>query len=177
MKMVRKILVVAAIITLMPLAVHAGQTKAEVKGKSSPITVGDFAVMLANVGQNQPIDMRTAADSLVRTGVPLGDLTAPLSERKLAEILDFYGVRATTGNADQGVSAGKADAALMLVGGALEASAAKSSSPGVSSLDDCLAASNHGRCVNCCKETGMKPNGCARLCFEINKQSASEPLP
>src|SRR5881409_3757930 len=88
------------------------------KKSSAPLTVGDFAVMLsAATGKGPAVEAKSAADALVKAGVPLGNLKATLSEAKLVEILDFYGVRVTTSSPQQAVSRAKAESVLQLVGG------------------------------------------------------------
>ena len=77
---------------------------------TAPVTVGDFAVMLAKVSGSGPaVGVKSATDALVRAGVPLGDPKAMLSEKTLAEILGHYGVRAATSSPQQAVSRAKAE--------------------------------------------------------------------
>jgi hypothetical protein len=160
----------------VPMAVvSAGQTQ-EKKG-SAPLTVGDFAVMLARTtGPVRALETKSATDALVKAGVPLGNLNATLSEEKLAEILGHYGVRVTTTAPGQAVSQAKAGSSLLLLGGNM-ASAASSTGPAPSSLEDCLINANHGECTNCCKALGGDPNTCAKFCQQIMKGSNGEPLP
>lgn len=175
MKITRPLLALVLMAAVPMAALAAGQAQA--KKSTAPLTVGDFAVMLANTtGYGRALEAKGATDTLVKAGVPLGNPRAVLSEEKLTEILGFYGVRATTSSPGQSVSRGKAETALLLVGGSMT-SAASSVGPTPSSLDDCLALSNHGQCENCCKALGGAANTCAKFCFEINKGSAGEPLP
>jgi hypothetical protein len=155
--------------TAVPLAALAGPAKSA----DRVVTVGEFAIMLASArGEAPSLEASKAVQLMVQAGVPLpADPSQPLTERALADVLDFYGVK-VTGTADRAVSQGKATAALLSVAGAAGAAA-----PGPASLDDCLNRPNHGQCVVCCKEMGGRANTCAKFCFAINKPSPSEPLP
>jgi hypothetical protein len=176
MRMLRSLLVLG-VISAVPLAALAGGTPDSKASAKAPVSVADFAVMLAQSdGSGRPVEAGQAVDALVSAGVPVGDPKAALSEGKLAEILGYYGVRATTDHPAKAVSPERAQAATLLLAGSLTQGAAKVS-PSPDTLDDCLAAANHGQCVNCCKALGTKANSCARFCFQINKPSASEPLP
>ena len=160
----------------VPMAVSSAGQAQEKKG-TAPLTVGDFAVMLARTtGTGRAIETKRATDALVRAGVPLGNPKAALSEEKLAEILGFYGVKVTTSSPGQAVSQARAEGALLLLGGSMS-SAASSSGPGPSTLEDCLINANHGECTNCCKALGGEPNTCAKFCQQIMKGSNGEPLP
>jgi len=167
------------LIAAMPLAAQAA---GQVKGQKStaPLTVGDFAVMLAaTTGKGPALEVKSATDALVKAGVPLGNPRATLSEEKLVEILGFYGVRVKSSTPQQAVTRSKAESALGLVGGALNTgiSTMGSGSPSPSGpLDDCLAQPNHGQCEGCCKNLGGEANTCAKFCFQI-RTSDGEPLP
>ena len=166
----------------IPLATMAAAPARGRVGKAQ-VTVGSFAVLLARGNGGQPsLDADRAVDSLVRAGVPVGDPKALLTERKLVEILDFYGVSAKASNPDGVVSQGKAEAAALLIGGSDRGRGAVGVSTAVvptpSTLDDCLAQANHGQCVNCCKALGTtSTNRCADFCPQINKASSPEPIP
>ncbi len=111
----------------LPVASMATEQPRSQKG-TAPITVGDFAVMLAKVsGSGSAVDVKSATDALVRAGVPLGDPKAMLSEKTLAEILGHYGVKATTSSPLQTVSRAKAEKALQLIGTSLGSSSATGS--------------------------------------------------
>jgi hypothetical protein len=166
---------VLVLMTAVSLAAHAGQARS---GKSDQaVTVGEFAVMLATArGGARALDAGKAVDSLVKAGVPLpADARQPLTEKVLSDVLDFYGINAKAG-AGRTVSPAKAESALLLLGSAVGAASKAAPAPSVT-LDDCLALSNHGQCVVCCKNLGGAPNSCAKMCFVINKPSPSEPLP
>jgi len=177
MRNIRPLLALILIATI-PLAAQAAE-KAQGQKSSAPLTVGDFAVMLAaTTGKGPALEVKGAAEALVKAGVPLGNPKAVLTEEKLVEILGFYGVRVKSSTPRQSVSRSKADAALLLVAGTLSsvgtARAGSASTP--STLNDCLAESNHGQCVGCCKLLGGDANGCANFCQQI-KVSEGEPLP
>ena len=169
-------LLALVLMAAIPMAVtSAGQ--AQEKKVTAPLTVGDFAVMLARTtGTGPALEAKSATDALVKAGVPLGNPKATLSEEKLAEILGFYGVKVTTSFPSQAVSQAKAGSALLLLGGS-ESSAASSPAPGLSTLEDCLVLDNIGSCTNCCKNLGGEANTCAKFCQQIKKGSIGEPLP
>jgi len=164
----------------LPVASTAAEQPRSQKSTAT-VSVGDFAAMLSKVsGIGRSADSRNAAETLARSGVPLGDPKATLSEKKLAEILVFYGVKATTSTPLQAVSPGKAERALQLLATSLgSATSTAGAGTGIvpAGLEDCLALSNHGQCEGCCKDLGGDPNSCAKTCFEINKGSPGEPLP
>ena len=163
--------------TLPVASVAAEQARSQ--KSAAPVTVGEFALMLAKVSANgRAVEVRGAADALVKAAVPLGDPKATLSEQKLADILGHYGVKATTSSPQQGVSRVEAEKALLLIGASLRSSSttASASGPTPSDLADCLALPNHGQCEGCCKDL-KGSNTCAKFCFEINKGSPGEPIP
>jgi len=174
MKITRPLLalVLTAAVPMAALAAGQAQTKS-----TAPLTVGDFAVMLAKTtGNGRALEAKGATDTLLKAGVPLGNPKAVLSEEKLTEILGFYGVKATTSTPGQSVSRAKAETALLLVGGSFS-SAASSVGPSPSNMEDCLVNANHGECTNCCKGLGVAANTCAKFCQQIMKGSVGEPLP
>jgi len=175
MKISRPLLALV-LMAAVPMAASAAGQAQDKKG-TAPLTVGDFAVMLAKTtGTGRVLEVKSATDSLAKAGVPLGNPKATLSEEKLAEILGFYGVKVTTASPDQAVSRAKAGNALLLLGGSMT-SAASSVGPTPSTLEDCLVNANHGECTNCCKGLGGDPNTCAKFCQQIMKGSVGEPLP
>ena len=176
MRLLRKLLVLG-VISALPLAAFAGAADSKTNAKA-PVSVADFAVMLTHVnGSDRSLDADRAVASLLKAGVPLGDPKAPLNEGKLAEILTYYGVRATTDEPGKAVGADRAQAATLLLPASLNEAASTKVPPSVNTLDDCLAQSNHGQCVGCCKALGGTAKSCSRTCFQINKPSESEPLP
>src|SRR2546422_1845121 len=111
----------------LPVASVAAE-QARNQKSTAPVTVGDFAVMLAKVsGNGRAVEIKSAADALRKSGVPLGDPKATLSEEKLAEILGHYGVKVTTSSPQQTVSRAKAEQALLLIGSSLTSSSVAAS--------------------------------------------------
>lgn len=168
------------LIAAMPLAAFAGPAKSQPdSGKSRAVTVGDFAVMLAAAtGSARSLEAGKAVESLARSGVPVGDPRQILSEGKLVEILDYYGVKARTAAPGQAVSLGKAETALLAAGSSLGAAAAATSSAPDADIDVCLGERNHGQCTVCCKAfPGTTATGCSHFCHQLNRKSPSEPLP
>jgi hypothetical protein len=180
MSLRRKILSLA-VISAVPLVLLAADQSAE--KKPATVSVAEFAKMLAATsGNGRAPDARAAADALAARGVSLKDVSAPLSERTLAQILDAYGVRVKPTDSARAVSPARAEAALLLIGGALSTGRGSSEvgasvAPAPQTIEDCVTLPNHGQCVNCCKDLGLAANSCARTCQVINKPSPSEPLP
>lgn len=171
---------VLILVAAMPLAASAAEPSRAYRA-AAPLTVRDFAVMLAaSTESGRGLEADKAVDALVKSGVPLGDPGLPLSERKLAEILRFYGVQARTSSPDQLVSRAKARTALLAAGNSAASggvgAAAKTGVLPADALDECLLEVNHGQCVGCCKDLGGTATNCAKFCHQIN-QSASEPQP
>jgi hypothetical protein len=107
---------------------------------------------------------------------------APITEAGAVALLKNLGVEATTSNPGRALSRQQADALVMKFRGSLAAPSASQSvaaghQPAPASMGDCLAEKNHGLCVECCLALGGRGNTCAKTCHEINKPSASEPLP
>ncbi len=168
-------LILTAALPFSALAV--GQTQG--RKSTAPLTVGDFAVMLAaTTGRGPALEVKSATEALVKAGVPLGNPRETLSEEKLVEILGFYGLRVQSSSPQQAITRAKAEAALRLVSGALLSSPSTSAgtTPTPASLDDCLIGTNHGQCENCCKELNGNANTCAKFCFQI-RVSEGEPIP
>ena len=175
MMTLRKILAVT-VLAAVPMAALAAPAETAANKAKAPVTVADFAVMLA---ASSGTESDGSAETLARAGVPLGDLNAPLTEGRLAEILKYYGVEAQTASPAATVDRGRAEASLVLFGTSGLGSLNASVSPAPGSLDDCLATSrNHGVCVNCCKDLGVAAKSCTRFCSSFTgKPSVSEPLP
>jgi hypothetical protein len=176
---------VLILIAAMPLAAFAAGPSRAKNVAPSAFTVGDFAVMLAAVTEDgRGLEAGKAVEALAKSGVPLGDPKLPLNERKMAEILKFYGVPAKSSSPDRLVSRARAESALLLVanrgpgkaGGATE-KASTPIAPEADELEICLSEENTGHCVNCCKDLGGTPKRCADFCYQIKKESPSEPLP
>ena len=81
MRTLRKLLAVTVLAAVPVAALAAPVETAANKGKA-PVTMADFAVMLA---ASKGIEAGRSAELLARAGVPLGDLQAPLTEGRLAE--------------------------------------------------------------------------------------------
>lgn len=175
MRSMKKILAVI-VLAAIPVAAVAAPAEAVANKGKSPVTVAEFAAMLA---ASNGLDAGNSAELLVRAGVPAADLQAPLTEGRMAEILKHYGVAAATANPAAPVSRERAEASLVLVPSGLSTLGAASIAPGPGSLDDCLVTSkNHGSCVNCCKDLGLASKACSRFCASFTgKKSTSEPLP
>lgn len=171
----------ALIATLMMGVAASAFAAAPARGKAKgPISVGDFAVMVAAAtGGSRGIEAGKAVDLLSDKGVLLGDASAALTERKLAEILGYYGVKAKTANPADLVSTNRAQAAASLIASSNSGREAVASTQGPrpQTLDDCASLPNHGQCVNCCKDFGTTAKQCSQFCMTINKPSATEPLP
>ena len=176
MKISRPLLALVLMAAVPMAALAAGQ--AQDKKGTAPLTVGDFAVMLAKTtGTGRALGGKSATDALLKAGVPLGNPQATLSEEKLAEILGFYGVKVTTASPEQSVSRAKAGSALLLLGGSMTSAASSVGPTPSGNLEDCLVDANIGECVNCCKDLGGEANSCAKTCQQIKKGSVPEPLP
>jgi hypothetical protein len=180
MRIGRQILILA-LISAVPLAAVA--TGAPKVGGKGPVTVADFAVMVANAGSGRTVEAGKAVETLRRAGVPLGDPAQVLSQGRLAEIMRHFGVNATTSSPEAVVTLARAESAVALIsssfkGAAISGESSTSVAPSSDPLDDCLLEANHGQCVNCCKQfPGTTAKTCARFCFQINKGSTPEPIP
>src|SRR5262245_16777744 len=139
MRPTRRLLAVI-LIAAMPLAAFAAEQQKDQKS-SSPVTVGDFAAMLAATTSRGPVtEAKSAHAALAKAGVPLGNPKAVLSEQKLVEVLGFYGIRMASSSPSQPVTLAKAQSALVMLGSALNSAAAStaggsSPSPAPASLD------------------------------------------
>src|SRR5260221_3682940 len=139
------VLAIAASLMATAYATHAAPTT---PGKSSKVTVGDFAVKVAvALGYSVP-DQGKAAETLRARGVSVSaDLSAPLTEGQAARIMGDLGVTVTTPK-DPGseLSAVKA--------GSLAASLSTLLASGFSTATDlpnqCLHSVDRGTCVDCC---------------------------
>lgn len=107
---------------------------------------------------------------------------APITEAGAVALLKNLGIEATTSNPARALSRQRADALVIKFKGSLASSSASQGvaaghQPAPATIDDCLAEKNHGLCVVCCLALGGGGSTCAKTCHEINKPSASEPLP
>jgi hypothetical protein len=148
---------------------------------ATAMTVGDFATLLCNYGSSgSALSLAQSVDKLRRLGVPLGDTRAPLTERKLASIMDFYGIRAKTSNPNSPVNIDLANAAASTISLTSYFIGGKEKIKGgvpPGSVTVCLSETNHGQCVNCCKDQGTPAATCAQFCQDLNPPSGSEPMP
>jgi hypothetical protein len=179
MMRLRRLLLVVVLMATIPLAALAG----EAPSKDRVVTVEEFAVMLsaAKARAGGPaLEVALTADYLVKAGVQIGNPGLPLSEGKLVEILDRFGVKARTSAPDRAVTLGKAEAALVLASSSLTTAAASSPQTEISEcVNNCiLNERNHGQCLLCCRECpeNLTSRGCSRLCKE-EPVSPGEPEP
>jgi hypothetical protein len=145
---------------------------------ASPVTMRDLARELASVApaRAQEISARLSRLELGRAA------NTPLSEGDAAALLRAAGFTVTTSDPGRLLSRDRADALVRQFKASTPATPARGGNPhdnGVqpTELEACVQEANHGACVNCCKEEGGSASACAKLCFEINKPSSSEPLP
>jgi hypothetical protein len=177
----KSILVLAVSVALTAAAFAAGE------GPKTTPTVGEFALKVNTALGNKAVSQKAAADSLRSLGVNLGaDLGAPLTEERAAGILADLGVKVTTANPKNPLSAAKAD--QLLAGVSL--STAASVAPAANGLPtQCLNSPNRGTCVDCCKaavgpveniQGNLQDPGkiCSNLCKSVlppGQASPSEP--
>ena len=146
---------------------------------SSPVTMRELARELASVAPARAQEI-SARLSRLELGRPAN---TPLNEGDAAALLRAAGFTATTSEPGRLLSRDRADALVRQFKASTPATPARGGSAhdnGVqpaNDLDDCVQEANHGQCVNCCKAEGGGASACAKLCFEINKPSSSEPLP
>jgi len=144
-----------------------------------PLTVADFAAMLANHGSTGALESADqAAQSLGRLGVPIGDPKATLTEGRLSAIMGFYGIQATTSNPSAIVESTRGTAAAAILSATARSFAGSEKKPGSTGTGDlgvCLSERNRGKCVNCCKDLGSPANACAHFCQAIEPPSPSTP--
>jgi hypothetical protein len=152
------------------------------------LTVGDLAQELARVvertrtGQalQAPIESRIDRAMAGRPG-------ARLTEGAAASLLRAVGIEATTSHPGRLISREEGRALLRQVEmthgspeglfGQGSAQPAAPQPPSGNLPEECREEPNHGRCVECCKAEGFRTSTCARFCFQVKKQSPSEPLP
>jgi len=174
MKRKSRISAALAIIVASAIAPHF----ADSNKPSSPVTVRDLARELVSAaGTNGPeVSGRLSEIDLGRA------LNAPLTEGDAAALLRAAGFMATASEPGRLLSRDRADALVKqfkasFVSAPAKASNSRGDGKHTADFESCVQAENHGKCVNCCKEQGGGSSSCAKLCFEINKPSPSEPLP
>jgi len=147
-------------------------------GSSSPVTMRELARELASVAPARAQEISARLSRLERGR----SANTPLNEGDAAVLLRAAGFTATTSEPGRLLSRDRADALVRQFKASTPATPPRGGNPhenGVqpADLDGCLGEANHGQCVNCCKAEGGGASACAKLCFEINKPSSSEPLP
>ena len=143
------------------------------------VTIGEFARDLAvtarstgvksGPGRIAGIDFATRAN-------------APLTEAGAMALLRQTGFQVSSSNPDRVLTQQQAAVLLVqyrswLVAQNAPAGAASGKVSSTDSMEECLAETNHGQCVVCCKALGGTASTCSKACMVINKPSESEPLP
>jgi hypothetical protein len=182
--MMRKPFLALAVSAALTVAVFAATSDSP---KSSPITMGEFAMKVSKALGREQADPKTAVESLKSLGAKFeADLQARVTEGQAARILTDLGVRVSTSTPAKGLTLGKADQLMAL---ASFSSSAASVSPADEFPTQCLAVKNRGACQECCKAAfGCAPspalcdfaNECAKSCKDVvppGHQSPDEPLP
>jgi hypothetical protein len=146
----------------------------------SPLTVAEFAAVLTNISSDgESVGAEQASKALQNLGVPLGNPSAPLTEGRLAAIMEFYGFRTTTSNPSALVSAERGGAAASILLSAMVFAGGtekrKQGPPVTGDISVCLSERNRGQCVNCCKDLGSPANACAHFCQDLEPPSLTAP--
>jgi hypothetical protein len=148
---------------------------------AAPVTGADFATLLSNFGSSGlSLTSDQAVDRLRQLGVPLGDPKAPLTQKRLADIMTFYGVQGTTTHPGALVDARLANAAASILSGASPSLTGQEISrqpPQPADLASCLFERNRGQCKKCCMAEGSSAKSCGTFCQDLVPPSDSEPLP
>ncbi|SRR2546428_5876723 len=149
-------------------------------GKPGPgVTAGELSRDLSTVARMA--GATEVSRRLITTDLGTG-ANAPLTEGRAVAILQNAGFGATTLSPDRVLTRDRADVLVLqfrssLLRTAPRAGSSMENSGPADTIDSCFDASNHGRCVDCCKALGGGPSSCAKTCMVINKPSASEPIP
>lgn len=142
----------------------------ELAGAASGPTVSDFAVKIYKGSLS-----RQEAMTALRARMPgIQGPDARLTEGSLAEIMNAYGIKSTTGQPGLLVDQGRADAALLFVwqsvaarGGNAGASGAAGGGP--VDLATCTGGQNIWTCMQCCMALGGPAGSCGRSCtFDVS---------
>ncbi len=148
---------------------------------AAPITEAEFATLLSNFGSSGlSLTSAQAVDRLRELGVPLGDPKAPLTEKRLAEIMKYFGVPGTTSRPGAFVDTNLASAAAsVLITTSLFQTGQELSKvpPQPADLAACLFEPNRGQCKKCCRDEGTPAKTCGTFCQDLVPPSGSEPLP
>ena len=147
--------------------------------QKSKVTVGEFAVKVTKALGKPAADQRAAVESLKSLGVKVGDTSASLTEGVAARMLADLGVRVSTKTPDNGVTSGKADQLVAVVG---LAGSTISVLPSAELPTACLNNRNRGQCVECCKSVlgDDFSTECAKFCKAVlppGQESPTDPLP
>ena len=142
-------------------------------GAASGPTVSDFAVKIYK-GSLSRQEAMAALRSLV-PGIQGPD--APLTEGSLAEIMNAYGIKSTTGQPGLMVDQGRADAALLFVWRSVAARGGNAGASGAAGggqidLSTCTGDRNIWTCMECCIALGGPAGSCGRSCaFGVSPSS------
>jgi hypothetical protein len=175
--MVRK---TSALVAVMMVLALSGAVAAPARDGGPGMTLGEFSrALVETLGASGPRSVEKA--TLIRS-VIAGREQVVLTEEAAVTMLRAAGLEATTATPWREVGQARAQAILRSVGGRADslqdpAAGASVSLSSQGSIEPCLTLSNHGQCVECCKDQGMPASSCAKTCFVINKPSPSEPLP
>jgi hypothetical protein len=175
--MVRKATTLMAVMAVTALT---GAFAAPARDAGPALTVGEFSRSLV---ETLRASGTYSAEKTTRIrGAVVGREQAVLTEEAAVALLRAAGLEATTATPWRELGQVRAQALLRRVGGQADslqglAAAASVSVSSQGSIEPCLSLSNHGQCVECCKDQGVPANSCAKACFVINKPSPSEPLP
>lgn len=144
---------------------------------SKSVTVADLQKSLVPaVARTWSVTPEQASRMLSRPNL---DANSVLTEGIAVDIFKSLGVDAGTKEPNRPLSQQKLTALVQRFETGFR-SAATAVRPGgdlPGGVEVCYTESNHGRCVECCKELGGSPSLCAKGCFVINKPSPSEPIP
>src|SRR5262245_38989477 len=110
--MMRKTVLVLVVSAALTAAAFAEAGKVQ---KSTGMTVGDFAVKVANAIGKPASSPQAAVSSLKSMGAKITNADMILTEGTAAGILSAIGVRATSSNPSSSLDSGKADQLVALV--------------------------------------------------------------
>ena len=156
----------AALVTLSLIAPGA-------VGAASGPTVSDFALKVYKGSLS-----RQEAMAALRVLVPaIQGPDARLTEGSLAEIMNAYGIRSTTGQPGLMVDQGRADAALLFIWPSVSARGGNAGTSGAAgggqiNLSTCTVDRNIWTCMQCCVGQGGPTGSCSYFCtFGVSPSS------
>jgi hypothetical protein len=128
-------------------------------------TVSDFAVKVYKGSLSRQEAM--AALRVLVPGIQSPD--ARLTEGSLAEIMNAYGIKSTTGQPGILVDQGRADAALLFIWQSVSARGGNGSASGGTvggqiDLSSCTGDRNIWTCMQCCLQQGAPAGSCGVTC-------------